>query len=358
MTIHEDTLTRDERSRLDFVLQVRKRWADTLFPHLRQQFDDRGVPADADLDQATEVVHELPLYPWFSWLERAQQKMMWRVGSDIVLRRKDELRSAMREGLDATLGSLELDPQFELPEWYTDIDIHLQPGGVWSDDLSAYVYELGAKIVMLRDNDGYRFHRLFVDTVLPDGVTSVLDIGCGFGKSTWPLVDRYPDAEVVGVDLSAPVLRLAHREAERQGKAIRFVQADGSDTGLESQSMDLVTGTMVLHELPKDVIRRTLIEAGRLLRPGGSVRFLEFWPTGDTFRDVTVYEHAERNNEPFFRDLFATDFTEVAQEAGLTDIRWVPFDEREQGMLTGGYPPREEWHFPWAVLCAEKEVGE
>ena len=36
-----------------------------------------------------------------------------------------------------------------------------------------------------------------------------MDLGCGFGKSTLPLALARPEAEVVGVDLSAPCLRLA-----------------------------------------------------------------------------------------------------------------------------------------------------
>lgn len=355
MSIEEAELTLDERSQLDFVLALRQRWADTVYPALREEYlQARGGDDGESLAEATEVMHTLPLYPWFSWLERAQQKLLWRAAGDAALRREAALREMFADPPADPIGELVLDPDLELPEWYTGVDIHLQPGGVWSDDLSAYVYELGAKIVMLRDNDDYRFHRLFVATALADEAEQVVDIGCGFGKSTRPLVDRYPGADVIGVDLSAPVLKLAHLEAERLGKKIRFMQRDGSDTRLPGGRTDLVTGTMVLHELPSEIIIRTIAEAARLLRPGGSIRFLEFWPTGEPFRDVTVYEHAERNNEPYFRDLFATDVLAACAEHGLVDARWVPFDERSRGVLHDGYEPRDEWHFPWAVLCAEK----
>ncbi|GAA0711194.1 class I SAM-dependent methyltransferase [Dactylosporangium roseum] len=355
MSIDEAVLALDERSQLDFVLALRQRWADTVYPALREQYvRAAGGASGESLEEATRIVHTLPLYPWFSWMERAQQKILWRTAGDAALRREQKLRALFAEPPAEPTGELVLHPGLELPDWYTGVDIHLQPGGVWGDDLSAYVYELGARIVMLRDNDDYRFHRLFVETALPDTAERVVDIGCGFGKSTRPLVDRYPGAEVIGVDLSAPVLRLAHLEAERLGKKIRFLQRDGADTGLESGSMDLVTGTMVLHELPSDVIVRAIAEAARLLRPGGSLRFLEFWPTGEPFRDVTVYEHAERNNEPYFRDLFATDVLSACAEHGLVGARWVRFDERAKGLLPDGYEPRNEWHFPWTVLCAEK----
>lgn len=355
MALEEDQLKFDERSQLDFVLTLRQRWADTVYPALREQYAEVVEPKEvSSLEQATDIVHDLPLYPWFSWMERAQQKMLWRTTGDAVMNRASDLRELLETPPENPVGDLVIDEDFELPKWYTDVDIHMQPGGVWSDDLAAFVYELGAKIVMMRDNDGYRFHRLFVNTALEPGAQKVVDIGCGFGKSTMPLVDRFPGAEVIGLDLSAPVVRLAHRQAEELGKKITFMQRDGSDTGLEAESFDLVTGTMLLHELPTAIIRKTISEAARLLKPGGTIRFLEFAPTGDFFRDVTVYEHAERNNEPFFRDLFAMDFESLAAEVGLSNIRWMPFDEREHGVLPDGYQPRDEWHFPWAVLAAEK----
>jgi hypothetical protein len=71
-------------------------------------------------------------------------------------------------------------------------------------------------------------------------------------------------------------------------------------------------------------------------------------------RDATVYEHAERNNEPYFRALFATDVLGACERAGLVDASWTPFDERANGLSPDGWGEREGWHFPWAVLSATK----
>ncbi|BCJ62418.1 class I SAM-dependent methyltransferase [Micromonospora endophytica] len=351
----EKRLTLDERSAVDFVLGLRKRWADTVYPALTREYAATGGQAE-DIDEAGRALRELPLYPWFSHLERVQQKMLWKTAGDAVLSRRDELAEQLAAIPAQPLGSLQLDPDLALPDWYTDYDIHIQPGGFFSDDMSAYVYEFGARIVMLRDNDGYKFHKLFTETALPDlpAATRVVDVGCGFGKSTRPLALRYPTAEVIGIDLAAPGLRLAHAEAEAAGLAIDYRQGDGRATGLPAGSCDVVTGTMVLHEMPTEAIRETLAEAARLLKPGGALRFLEFQLTGDPLRDATVYEHAERNNEPFFHALFGSDLLAVCTELGLTDATWTPFDERRNGLQPEGWGDRSEWHFPWAVLSATK----
>lgn len=325
---------------LDFVLTLRRRWADTVYPRLRREHDSTGG----------SDVHGLPSYPWFAWLERGAQKMLWRAVGDAVVASGETIEPA---GGPATV---HLDPSLKLPEWYSGIDIHIQPGGIWRDDDSALVYELGAKLVMLGENDDYLFHRLFTDTAIPRRpYRCIADFGCGFGKSTWPLKARFPDAEVIGIDLAAPCLRLAAQRASRRGLEIRFRQANAADTGLEAASVDLVTSTMFVHELPLAEIARVFAEVARVLAPGGLVRFLDFQRTGDAFRDLAMTEHGARNNEPFMPPMMDADLVGMARSAGLHDVRWVAFDERGAGRLDRlEWPKRAEWHFPWAVFEAEK----
>jgi ubiquinone/menaquinone biosynthesis C-methylase UbiE len=246
-----------------------------------------------------------------------------------------------------------------MPAWYTDWDIHVQPGGIWQTDMSARIYELGAKLVMLGGNDDYAFHRRFVETCLDPtqvkSATLLVDLGCGFGKSTWPLKRTYPDAEVIGLDLAAPCLRMAHVKAEQQNLAIRFIQADCQATGLAAGSADVVTSTMLVHEMPQAALAATIRESARLLKPGGSLRFLDFHYTGDGFRDFAMFEHGTRNNEPFMPGAMAADTLGMCADAGLANVRWVAFDERGGGRIGElAWPKRPEWHFPWAVLEAEK----
>ena len=341
-------MTLDERSRLDFVLTLRRRWADTLYPALREQFDALD---DAGDKQPHDTVRGLPAYPWFAFLERASQKMLWRDVQDVVVARPHSPHGESRGP-----ARLVLNPDLVLPAWYTDWDIHVQPGGVWRNDASADVYELGAKLVMLGVNDDYTFHRAFTATALPEReYRRIVDLGCGFGKSTWPVKRRFANAEVIGIDLAAPCLRLAYDRANAAGLAIEFRQGDCQATGLEARSIDLVTSTMLIHEMPRPALLATLRECARILAPGGLLRFLDFTRTGDAFRDLAMAEHGERNNEPFMPGLLAADIPALCAQTGLSGARWVAFDERGAGRLTEcTWPKRAEWHFPWAVLEAEK----
>jgi len=342
----------DRKARLDFALKLRSHWAYTLFPTLRSQYASHAAPVvEVQLEQ---LVRSLPAYPWFAWLERGSQKMLWRAVTDAV--ESNNSKIARAEAFDELDDHLELNEALEMPDWYTDWDIHLQPGGVWSGALSAEVYELGAKLVMLSENDDYRFHRLFVETAVPEReYERIVDLGCGFGKSTWPFKKAFPQAEVIGVDLSEPCLRLAARRGLEQQLAIRWKQADATATGLDDESCDLVTSTMLIHEMPVMAIGAMLAEAARILKPGGLVRCLDFRFTGDFLRDMAMREHGLRNNEPYLPGALAADVTAMAEEAGLSGARWVAFDERGAGRLAASrWPERPEWHFPWAVLEAEK----
>jgi len=355
----------DERAAVDFVLLARSAWATSVFPEIvrrvRARYPEPPEPAGKEGDPPwarralawKEAVHAEPLWRFFAWAERGLQKQLWRT-VEPVGRREAEL--AWPEPPDDARGSLELDPNLELPRWYREMDFHIQPGGVWSSRASATTYRLGARVVMLGGNDAGEFHERFVTTAVPSRpYRRIVDLGCGFGKSTFPLAKAHPEADVVGVDLAAPLLELAHAEAARRGLAIRFRQAAADATGLEEGSADLVTSTMLLHELPPAVVRSTLAESARLLAPGGELVMLDYGPTGEPFCDLAMLEHAERNNEPYMDDLFVADVLGWCRELGLEAARWLPFDERGPGVLRDGrWPTRPEWHFPWVVLTARK----
>jgi SAM-dependent methyltransferase len=125
---------------------------------------------------------------------------------------------------------LELAADLELPRYYTGTDIHQHPGGVWSDPIAGWVYERGARsttpLAGARHAD---LHDRLTELALrgAPGARRILDLGCGFGKSTRPFYERLPEAEIHALDLAAPCLRLAARAPSRRAqRALR--QADAA----------------------------------------------------------------------------------------------------------------------------------
>lgn len=102
---------------------------------------------------------------------------------------------------------------------------------------------------------------------LPTRWSRVLDFGCGAGRLSQALAEHAD--EVVGVDVSAPMLETARR-LDRSGGRCTFVLSDSPDLRtVEDDSVDLVFTERVLQHLPAPVIEGYLAEFVRVLRPGG-----------------------------------------------------------------------------------------
>lgn len=70
----------------------------------------------------------------------------------------------------------------------------------------------------------------------------VLDVGTGTGVAAFALAARYPDAEVVGVDLAADMVEEARRNTPPELAArVQFEVADASRLRFPDGSFDLVT---------------------------------------------------------------------------------------------------------------------
>jgi AhpD family alkylhydroperoxidase len=98
----------------------------------------------------------------------------------------------------------------------------------------------------------------------------VLEIGIGTGSN----LEAYPDDVAVhGLDPSAHAMAIARRRARRSGRRVTLVEGDASALPFADGTFDTVVATFVLCSVGD--VGRTLAEARRVLRPGGTIRMLE-----------------------------------------------------------------------------------
>jgi ubiquinone/menaquinone biosynthesis C-methylase UbiE len=150
----------------------------------------------------------------------------------------------------------------------------------------------------------------------------ILEIGATVGHSLLPLAAAYPDAEIIAVDVGAPVLRYALARAKSMGlDNVKVVQADGTSLPMFGDaSFDWVQSTMFLHELSGPAMRAIFAECHRLLRRGGIMLHVEQPQYGS---DMPLFEQAMRdwdafyNNEPFWSTMHGLDLDKLVIAAGF-----------------------------------------
>ena len=254
---------------------------------------------------------------------------------------------------ETSLGRLELNPDCQAPEPIRHVAIHRQPGGYFGaageSDLQTGLLYFGA-VELYRNAKG-----LSTDTApgepgmgyyilnavqrrFPDlQPTAVLDLGCGPGTETVAYRNQFPEAEVWGLDLSAPFLKFAHIWAEDAGKRINFRQADARSTGFDAQSFDLIVSNILFHETWHDVLPSIMREAHRLLRPGGVFlnNDVPYQPGRlDIPSQVTNHWQVANNGEPFWSGFADMDMRTELSKAGFADDEiFADYDPLGQGCM-------------------------
>jgi ubiquinone/menaquinone biosynthesis C-methylase UbiE len=87
-----------------------------------------------------------------------------------------------------------------------------------------------------------------------------LDLGTGTGDGAFALARRFPEAEIVGVDLSPAMVAEARRKAPELGSRVRFEVADASRLPFADGEFDLVAMNNMIPFFD---------ELARVLAPGG-----------------------------------------------------------------------------------------
>lgn len=115
--------------------------------------------------------------------------------------------------------------------------------------------------------------RATIEPVRPSGRERVLDLACGTGALEDTLLSRWPGLKVVGVDLSAGMLRRATLKG-LPGHAARWIQADGRRLPLSDGRFDLAFCANSFHYFAEP--GRVLGEVARVLRPGGRLVLVDW----------------------------------------------------------------------------------
>ena len=327
----------DELARQQFVRSFKEHLVTHVHPGNRLAYEQRVKPSFAEQHgrdpgnrfEVREVMTRDPHYRVFSALLRTSQEMMWSAAQQPVQRKLHELVDKAKASGGAG-GSLRLDPGLEVPRYHRAVDIHCQPGGYHTEvtegdvapgaiyDRAVFIYAMGQ---MGPDNaDMGDSTAAWIKENYPGfNPARILDMGCAVGHSTVPYAQAWPDAEVHGIDVAAPMLRYAHARAEALGAKIHFSQQNAEQTDFEDSSFDLIVSHILLHETSEKAIRHVISECHRLLRPGGLMVHAETPPYKnlEPFDAFMLDWDTRNNNEPFWGRSHDIDYVELSRNAGF-----------------------------------------
>lgn len=337
--------THDEAARQRFVgvlkgyangaleQQLATRYTRQLLPQFRVA---SGREQPADRDEARPLFESDELFQIWGSMVYASQGLMWQSVGETCRRLGPAFEARALELTRSPRGSLMLDPSLTIPQPIAGVEIHRQPGGYFhessGEDLHAALQYFGT-LELYRAAKGLtanapvgepgigRYIAAVVRKRFPDlAPRRILDLGCGPGVETIAYQEVFPEAEVHGLDLSAPFLRFAHAWAEGRGMALHFRQADAQATGYPDGHFDLIVSHILFHETWHDLVPRIFAEARRLLAPGGVFLNADvpYQPSRMPIpKQVTNDWQVRNNGEPFWTGFADTDVAALLRSAGF-----------------------------------------
>jgi len=138
-------------------------------------------------------------------------------------------------------------------------------------------YDLLNKILSFGADSKWK--RLAVSMLPLTDVKKCLDLACGTGDIAMLLAEKYPQAEVVGLDLNSDMIEYARKR--KSNKDIKFIFGDMCAIPFDDSSFDIVTASYAIRNAPD--LNKSLSEIIRVTRPGGWVCLMDFSKPANKF---------------------------------------------------------------------------
>jgi ubiquinone/menaquinone biosynthesis methyltransferase len=125
---------------------------------------------------------------------------------------------------------------------------------------------------LLSFNRDVAWKRKLLNALPSQSYKRCLDIACGTGDLTIALAEKFPEAQIYGLDLTPAMIELARHK--NNNEHVHFVVGDMNNLTWDGNSVDLITGGYALRNAPD--LKGVLAECYRVLKPGGIAAFLDF----------------------------------------------------------------------------------
>ncbi len=340
-------LPRKDEALFDFVVSLKAAVGQHAYGKLNAEYQKRistePEPTHHSPDEIKAMLGELLPYKFNRAVARKAQEMMWNSVMEAYRPHEQELIEWLNTPRPEAASTLALDPDLELPAYFAKTEFHIQPGGYYAlGDMSAAVFEKGGNLYFRKTAADFRIQRELAKKMPPGDYKRILDLGCTEGGSTIAFKLTYPEAEVHGIDLSAPQLKLSYQQSVEYNAPCHFSQQNAEKLNFPDNHFDAVVCYILFHELPPSAISEVLHEAKRVLKPGGLMYSGDVTPfrENEDFRSFISSWEVENNGEPYWREVLEkTYMPALFEEAGFQNVQ-------EFGVAASKVSPK----FPWATM--------
>jgi len=197
-------------------------------------------------------------------------------------------------------------------------------------DEERHYYALNAKawrlLAPFYDMIVFPLKRLRRDVAKLAGVgpgSRVLDVATGTGAQALAFAET--GAEVVGIDLSESMLRIARRKAHSRNVAFRV--ADASELPFRNACFDVCCVSFGLHEMPVSVRQQALLDMARVTKENGKLVIVDYALPENPFASTLIYHLVKLYERDNYAEFVRSDLHAMLDRAGLaarTEARVAP----------------------------------
>lgn len=141
----------------------------------------------------------------------------------------------------------------------------------------------------------------------------VLDVATGTGAQALAFAET--GCDVVGLDLSEAMLRVARRKRARPN--IAYVQGDAASLPFEDERFDVSCVSFALHEMPRTVRERVVREMVRVTRPGGTVAIVDYALPRNAVARWVVFHGVKLYEGDLYAEFMRSDRAQLLGDAGV-----------------------------------------
>lgn len=245
---------------------------------------------------------------------------------------------------------LQLNPALPIPDYYAGVEWHLEPGGwdgydlygpMFAAGVGPYVFARGGFAAVDVDCNTREQRANVIRQFRNRAPRRLYEPGCGGAITLSVCRQQFPDAELVGGDLSPALLSGGHALSERLGWNITFRQEDARCVAERDGSVDAVLSYALHHEMPPDVNVATFREMFRILAPGGEIVISDpppFRAVGPLHAVLLDWE-TDNRAEPYFSEAAALNFGRILREIGFVDVEEYALEKRHYPWVTRARKP-------------------